>query len=661
MTLSAENVALKRRSFQIAGTIVVGYILLRALLEFYHNRPELWLWLGKFSPQWWLVIGGLSAFYALCLFVPLGILWFPGQTARIAQAIVEHRQRAGWLRWALVAVIVLLPAILLLYTNLGSIFTGPYLRFLTLVSASSLTGICIASDKNLVHRSHICFGFILVSSVYLCGSYLTSVTTYPFSLTWSEGNRLFDYSILLGSERYNYPGKLTLTYKAPGRYILWGILFAFPNTPIWLHRLWNAFLFTAPYIFLGYLLARWSSFKRLEKWIFALWAFLFLSQGPIYTPLLLSAIVVVISTRSKRLIPSLVGVALAGYYAGASRWTWVMAPATWAVLIMISEFEIDRAAKWHKNILRLAPIAIVAIAGLTGGLLATPQILFPQRLATGMTFSQPLLWYRLLPSATNPQGILLGLVLATGPLIALLLWLAFSLRWRPNWLQQLAYASASIGFMAIGLTASVKIGGGNNLHNLDMFLITLILITGILIRDRGASITKGWPWLAQAFLALAILVPSWSVVRQGGPLQLPPQEKVIEALQLTDKKVINKQRIGEVLFLDQRQLLTFNYIEGVQLIPEYEKKYLMDQAMAGNADYFEGFYQDLARGRFSLIVSEPLYTNVQDTSFRFQEENNAWVDWVAEPLLCYYAPTLSIPEVRLQLLVPRSDTAGCPR
>jgi hypothetical protein len=123
--------------------------------------------------------------------------------------------------------------------------------------------------------------------------------------------------------------------------------------------------------------------------------------------------------------------------------------------------------------------------------------------------------------------------------------------------------------------------------------------------------------------------------------------------------VENYKSKGEVLFLDQRQLLTFEAVEGVPLVPEYEKKYLMDQAMAGNLTYFQGFYQDLVNKRFALIVSEPLFKSYDDAFDPFSEENNAWVKWVSEAVLCYYTPEKTYKEVRVQLLVPRAGSLDC--
>ena len=124
-------------------------------------------------------------------------------------------------------------------------------------------------------------------------------------------------------------------------------------------------------------------------------------------------------------------------------------------------------------------------------------------------------------------------------------------------------------------------------------------------------------------------------------------------------KIERAQTRGEVLFMDQRQLLTFGYLEDIKLVPEYEKKYVMDQAMAGNAAFFQQFYRDLADQRFALIVSEPLFTRSQDRSDAFGEENNAWVQWVSRPLLCYYKPSEKLKKVKVHLMVPREDVTEC--
>ena len=135
---------------------------------------------------------------------------------------------------------------------------------------------------------------------------------------------------------------------------------------------------------------------------------------------------------------------------------------------------------------------------------------------------------------------------------------------------------------------------------------------------------------------------------------MPPYEKISEALAAVQNKVEQYSKKGEILFIDHRQLLTFNLIDKVPLFDEYEKKYLMDYAMAENKDYFSGFYKDLAEKRFALIVNEPANMVIRGSEYSFGEENDAYVKWVTIPLLCYYEPLYSSPETSVELLIPRN-------
>jgi len=140
---------------------------------------------------------------------------------------------------------------------------------------------------------------------------------------------------------------------------------------------------------------------------------------------------------------------------------------------------------------------------------------------------------------------------------------------------------------------------------------------------------------------------------------LPDQQYVRQALATINYEVNLAKAQGEVLFMDQRQLLTFGYIQDVPLVAEYEKKGLINEALSGSVDYFIPFYEDLAAGRFSLIVTQPLFTPIKDEDYVFGEENNAWVDWVSIPVLCYYERAERLRPVRVELLVPRQDPQDC--
>jgi len=278
---------------------------------------------------------------------------------------------------------------------------------------------------------------------------------------------------------------------------------------------------------------------------------------------------------------------------------------------------------------------------------------------------QALLWDRLLPNSTYTPGILLGLAMAAGPLLALLIYLIAARRWKLNVWQVLALSGSLLAFLVVGLVASVKIGGGSNLHNLDMFLISLIFAAGLALEsilqssaDEPAkhfpafhSLPRGW----QTLVLAVIIIPTFQNVFGTFSVVLPPQERVVDALKDTRREVEMAKGKGDILFIDQRQLLTFGYISGIRLVPEYEKKYMMDLAMANDAGYFDQFYQDLASHRFSLIITEPLNANVQDDEYSFDDENNSWVRWVSIPILCYYEPVFIYEDVGLMALTPKTE------
>ena len=157
-----------------------------------------------------------------------------------------------------------------------------------------------------------------------------------------------------------------------------------------------------------------------------------------------------------------------------------------------------------------------------------------------------------------------------------------------------------------------------------------------------------------------MLVFAYQPLLGAGPISLPAKDTIEQALSKINEEVELATKDGEVLFMDQRQLLTFGYVPKIPLVVDYEKKFMMDTAMSENAAYFEGLYNDLASHRFSLIISEPLRTRERESEYQFGDENNIWVKWVAGPVLCYYKPLATFKEVRVQLLVPRAGGGDCP-
>ena len=104
---------------------------------------------------------------------------------------------------------------------------------------------------------------------------------------------------------------------------------------------------------------------------------------------------------------------------------------------------------------------------------------------TGASTSQALLWYRLFPNATYGAGILPG----PGTRCRARCWFGSSFlrgkAWRLSRLRQLGLVLPATAFLVVGLIVSTKIGGGGDLHNLDMFLITVVFAGGLAWKAVG--------------------------------------------------------------------------------------------------------------------------------------------------------------------------------
>ncbi len=86
----------------------------------------------------------------------------------------------------------------------------------------------------------------------------------------------------------------------------------------------------------------------------------------------------------------------------------------------------------------------------------------------------------------------------------------------------------------------------------------------------------------------------------------------------------------------------------------------MEIAMSNNQPALSRFYSDLHQHRFALIVSRKLNTGIK-TGEAFSEENNAWSQDIAAPILCEYQPILSLPSNNLQVYAPKTaGTESCP-
>ncbi len=694
----------------MTNPIVVRKILLSGIslaahgfswLEFEEMAWGTGAWLGELSFNWALILTGFSLFMLFSIMVSLVAIWDAPQLERATRIITSVRERLGVFRWVLVVLVLMAPVWLLQYTAWGVVIHKPFLRLEIWGLSVLLLGVLFTRRTSLIEWSGFVTGLVLSAGVVVMAVPLQGVTDYPFSLGWSEGNRLWDYSVLFGRELYDYPADKPIPVLLDiGRQFVGGLVFLLPRVSIVGARLWVALTYILPYLILG-----WVAFKLPSRqpgtWLLAgIWGYTFLNQGPIHPPLVVCAILVALAWR-RPLWLSIPLVIAAGYIAQVSRWTWMFAPGMWLGMLELAMANTGNGRLKREGWVRAL---ILGVAGVFGGLVlpnfinellllfksttgefGSRELVAPVNAATiaSETSKQPLLWYRLFPNATYGIGIVLGLIIATFPLILMLIYLAIKKLWLfDNW-QRILLISSLMAFLVVGLIVSVKIGGGGDLHNLDMFIIGSFFAGAIAWRIAGSawlgSKLKQF-WLIFIIVA-AIGIPAYQPLINLYPLSyaeqigwvmtlrddhsagiiagtLPTDEDVDQALEILEEETSLARINGSVLFMDQRQLLTFGYID-VPLIPEYDKKVLINNAMSADLRYFETFYADLYARRFTLIVTNPLNDKIKDVSFQFGEENNAWVTWVSLPLLCYYEPKITLKEVGIQLLIPRTQKIDC--
>src|SRR3990172_12302562 len=266
---------------------LASWLLLFSVIEFEAIAWGSGIWLGQFSFKW------AVAFFAFALFCLFGLgvaataLWSPERLKSVWQRILSFRERLSFARWGLALLVLIVPVWFLQYTFYGAVLYRPYLRLLLWVlSTLALGGLLTRETKVWFTWPNLLATLVLTSGVYNFFAPLYGVTSYPFSLGWSEGNRLWDYSVLFGSDLYEYPADKSIPVLLDiGRQFVGGLPFLFPGVTIWQARLWVALTNILPYLILGWIAFRTTK-RYFSYWLLAgIWAFTFVRQGPIHPPL----------------------------------------------------------------------------------------------------------------------------------------------------------------------------------------------------------------------------------------------------------------------------------------------------------------------------------------------------------------------------------------
>jgi hypothetical protein len=494
--------------------------------------------------------------------------------------------------------------------------------------------------------------------VYKLASFIPDISTYPFSLGWSEGSRYYYASLWLS--KHVYGQLIPPSILHPSRYLLQSIPFLIPGSTLWLNRFWQVFLWVTTASLTSWLLVRRLNLPGRNKPLvitlgMIFWGFLFLFQGPIYYHLLFMVILILWGFDGTRFWRTLILVLIASLWAGISRINWLPVPGLLASALYLLEVKVTGKSLWKYF---LPPIIWVLVG--TGAAYASQQAyrLFSGNPQTwfGSSFTSDLLWYRLLPNPTFPLGILPSAFLISLPLIGLMS-LRLIKHWREFYLIRILGLVAILGVLFLGgVIVSVKIGGGSYIF-FNKFLPDYPTLTDENVQALPATLSDSFFSVSNAVLiAGALIIPLYFTLSAGGQLPMrdfPAAQAALQTINTNSQQMV--EHGGEVLFISQRHLLTFNEVKNVPLVPEDELVFLMEMAMSDNPAYMDAFHTAISNQRFDLIVSDPLVIQYQGRSHSFGEENDAWVRNVSVLILCYYEPSIILDSVGVVLYMPRTN------
>lgn len=523
------------------------------------------------------------------------------------------------------------------------------------------------------------WALVLLGLVYEIYIRFQAVTSYPFSMGWSEASRYYYGSLYFA--RTIYGTRLALPTLHPSRYLLQSIPFLIPGLGLTASRAWQ-FLLWVGLTGTSALCLAWRAFALDNKagaWLKLLvagWLFLFLLRVGVYYHLEVMVFVPLLFVQPRRPWRSLAAVILASAWAGISRVNWFPFPAMLAVAIYLLEMPVRGSAGQRSIWKYLAWPGVWGVAGLAAALAAQAAYIplsgnAKNAAAFASSFNSSLLWYRLWPNDSYPLGVVLAVVIVGGPLLAAL---AYALLGSFKGLHPIRWAALGamlIALLAGGLVVSVKIGGGGDLHNMDAFAV-LLAVTAMFFIGGRVSPEPGQPILpvlSWPLAATGLLIPLVFLIPQLSPRPVFHQDANQKAFVLLKKMATQAGQNGPVLFINERHLITFHQIN-LPLVPDYEAVTLMEMAMSNNQPYLQQFYMDLRQHRFAAIVTGKQNVGIKEEG-AFAEENNTWNSRISPYLLCYYEPVTITPapdsvtyieadESRIEFYIPRTSPGVCP-
>ena len=265
----------------LAGLLVLSVLAFRSI------RQQLIIFANgvAFTKYWYAELAGWVALALLFVLVAHAFLSGSGRITQFIQRLTFFLSRICPLSLSIfVALLVFFPLLLhgRLYHYFTSLSTRYWLLAVFILAGGLLLKSCIKS---------VGWGLALISTAlvigyaYLIAGYVPQISTYPFSLSWSETSRFYHASLWL--DRTVYGLDLPWPHRDFSRYLMQALPYLLPRSPLWLHRFWESFMRLSLPLLAAWLLARRLRIKqKSENILFAIWGALFYCQGPIFYQML---------------------------------------------------------------------------------------------------------------------------------------------------------------------------------------------------------------------------------------------------------------------------------------------------------------------------------------------------------------------------------------
>ncbi|MBE0670204.1 MAG: hypothetical protein IH588_06435, partial [Anaerolineales bacterium] len=196
---------MKKNLYKLLLWLAVAYLSVRSCIAFQKIAWGTGVWYGEYSLKW----GVLFFFFCVvCFFLVAAsgfLLWGRDRVAQLLVRLIAVREHLGIVRWIFILSAFFVPVWFLQYTPWGVVFNDVYIRILIWVFTIALVSFFATSGNVLFGWKEFLVTTLLTSTEFVMAVPFMNVTSYPFSLGWSEGNRMWDYSIMFGRDLYEYP------------------------------------------------------------------------------------------------------------------------------------------------------------------------------------------------------------------------------------------------------------------------------------------------------------------------------------------------------------------------------------------------------------------------------------------------------------------------